>query len=250
MLESGAKTDKGNHRGHNEDACLIMEKEQVYIVADGVGGNRAGELASRTAVNEVADFLRRNRIDKTDDRDELARILTGCVKHANDSILKLGDKYPENKGMATTLVICIIKKDKAYFVNVGDSRAYIRRGSELFQLTEDHSYVNSLIKLGVITRDEAADRSDGNVITKAIGAEKEVEADYYQTNITEGDVLILCTDGLYGEVKEKDINECITENTDMEKLACRLVDKANEAGGRDNISVVCIKITVKGGKNE
>ncbi|MGI6721794.1 MAG: Stp1/IreP family PP2C-type Ser/Thr phosphatase [Anaerovoracaceae bacterium] len=252
MIKSGFKTDRGRQRDHNEDACLTMDEAHVYMVADGVGGNTAGELASSTAVSYVADFVRNNPLDEVVNVEELGKILHICLQGVNETIIKLTRDHPEFTGMATTLVLCYIRGKTAYFVNVGDSRAYIQRGSTLFQITEDHSYVNTLVKLGVITRDEARGHRKGNVITKAMGAGDQVEADFYQTGIEDGDILLLCTDGLYGELKEKYVSDMIRDNSDMQVLADLLVDKANEAGGKDNITAVCIDIesVTEGGNNE
>ena len=150
--------------------------------------------------------------------------------------------------MATTLVICHVRGTKAYTVNVGDSRAYLKRGGQLYQLTEDHTYVQSLVRLGVITRDEAKVHTKGHYITRAMGAEENVEADYYQTELEEGDVIILCTDGLYNEVSEERINQMINTAAGMQDLAERMVDEANLSGGSDNITVICIKY--EGGPHE
>jgi len=249
MIEVGYKTDKGITRSHNEDACIVLPEDNVYVIADGVGGNKAGELASKTAVNGVVDFVHKNPISELKSKEELSKYLTQCIKRINADILSLGENYPENKGMATTIIICYIQRGKAFFVNVGDSRVYLRRGKELFQVTEDHTYVNSLVKLGVISKDEVKGHQKEHVITRAMGAEKEVQADFYQTNLEEGDIILLCTDGLYGEIKEQDINELIAEEQNMKNLAIKLVDRANESGGRDNITTICIKYE-EGGRNE
>lgn len=250
-LKSGFKTDKGKQRDHNEDACLAMDQDRVYIVADGVGGNRAGELASTTAVSYIAEFIHANPLQQARDQETLRGLFNQCLHGVNEVIQQLGEEYPEYKGMATTLVICYIRGHQAYFVNVGDSRAYIYRGGTLFQITEDHSYVNSLVKLGVITRDEAKDHKKGNVITRAMGVGKEVEADFYETDLADQDILLLCSDGLYGEVKEQTIIHMIEIcDGDMSALADHLVESANRAGGKDNISAVCILAEEKGDSSE
>lgn len=243
MVFVGFQSDKGKSRTNNEDACFVLPKENVYIIADGVGGNNAGEVASKTAVTKVAEYIKANPIEESWDGDRLKKYLNACVNDVNDSILAVAEQFPENSGMATTLIICYVGDSKAYFVNIGDSRAYIFRKDELFQLTEDHTYVNTLIKMGAITQEEAKSHRGGHVITKAMGAEKNVEADYYQTDILEGDVVILCTDGLYGEISEEEMCRMIHGEKDMSILAKSLVAAANKAGGSDNITVVCLKLT-------
>jgi PPM family protein phosphatase len=242
----GFKSNKGIKRTNNEDACFIMPKEQVYMVADGVGGNNSGELASRTAVTSVADYIKANPLDLVRQEDHLKEYFEKCIAKANEDILLLGEKHEKNKGMATTLIVCHIRGTKGYILNVGDSRAYVFRGEELFQITEDHSYVNSLVKLGVITQKEAQGHQKSHVITRALGAEETIAADFYQTNLRDGDILLLCTDGLYGEVGSDKISQIMYAETQMTSLAEKLISEANRAGGNDNITVICIKI--RGGK--
>ncbi|MEG0291352.1 MAG: Stp1/IreP family PP2C-type Ser/Thr phosphatase [Anaerovoracaceae bacterium] len=245
MIQIGFKSDRGKRRNNNEDACFVMPKENVYMVADGVGGNNAGECASNMAVSKIAECIRENSLTGIEDQNEIAICLKRYIEIANKEIIDFALHNKENRGMATTLVMCYIKGDTLYIANIGDSRAYIYRQGELFQITEDHSYVNSLIKMGAITHEEAKDHEKGHMITKALGAAKEADADYYQTKIVDGDVVLLCTDGLYGELSEGEIEKLISQEGDMSKLAEKLIAYANEAGGRDNITAVCIK--TKGG---
>lgn len=241
MIEAGFASSKGMRRKLNEDACLVMPKEQIYVVCDGVGGSNCGEVASKTAVTCVADFARRNDFAGVSDESKLAVLFEECVSEINNAILEIAGESPVSRGMATTLVVCYVKDNKAYFVNIGDSRAYIKRGSSIFQVTEDHSYVNTLVKLGVITPEQAKGHERGNVITRALGAEENVRPDFYQTDLEDGDVMILCTDGLYNEVGEDDMCEMIKTHSDMKELADDFVTAANDAGGRDNITVICLK---------
>lgn len=242
MTEAGFDSDKGRMRDHNEDSCLILPSQQIYVVADGVGGNNSGEYASRMAVSCVADFIREKDLSEAADFDQLCDLFKECVDEVNRAVFATAREFEESRGMATTLVICFIREDKAYFVNIGDSRAYIKRGGELIQVTQDHSYVNTLLKMGVITRDEAIGHERGNIITRAIGAEASVEADYYQQDLADGDVILLCTDGLHNEVSEEEMINIIDESGSMKELAPALVGKANEAGGKDNITVVCLRV--------
>jgi protein phosphatase len=151
--------------------------------------------------------------------------------------------------MATTLVLCHVREDKAYFANVGDSRAYLYADGQLLQITEDHSYVNALIRMGVLTEEEARHHKRGHVITKAIGAELTVEGDQYDVEIREGDILLLCTDGLYGELSKEEIIAILQDDQDMQVLTERLVDRANQLGGRDNNTAITVKVQ-GGNQNE
>jgi len=249
MIETGFKSNKGIKRKNNEDACFVLPEEQVYVIADGVGGNNAGELASRAAVSSVVKYVKEKPIAKADSDKALNKYFKKCIDRANKKIIEMASQEPEREGMATTLVVCHIRGSKAYFVNVGDSRAYINRQGKIFQVTEDHTYINSLLKLGVITPEEAKDHKQGHMITRALGAEDETEADFYETDIEDNDVIVLCTDGLYGEMDDERISRLISENEKMTDLANKMIIEANRLGGNDNITVVCLKY-VKGGKDE
>lgn len=242
MIRAGFKSDIGMKRKNNEDSCFMMPREQVYIVADGVGGNNSGETASGLAVSTIAERIKKKSPLSVKKDEDVIGILKDCVELANRKIINYGIKHPENKGMATTIVMCCVKGNKAYFANAGDSRAYILRGGELCQITEDHSFVNSLLKKGAISPEEAMSHEKRNMITKALGAEDQVGADYYQTDIKNGDIILLCTDGLYGEVPEEELCEAIEKTDDMSELAATLVEMANCHGGRDNVTAVCLKV--------
>lgn len=242
MNAIGFKSNKGIKRSNNEDACFIMPKEQVFMVADGVGGNNSGELASRTAVTLVAEYVREHPLDKIRGEEALRRYFEDCIGHANREIVQLAGKHDKNRGMATTLIVCHLRGTKGFLVNVGDSRAYVFRNGELFQITEDHSYVNSLVKMGVITEEEAVGHHKSHVITRALGAENDIAPDFYQTHLREGDLLLLCTDGLYGELGTDKLCRLLATETQMSALAEKLISEANKAGGSDNITVICIRI--------
>lgn len=242
MVRVGFKSSRGKRRKNNEDSCFVMPKEQVYIVADGVGGNNSGEKASSIAVSEIAKRVKETGLAELQSEDEIRKSMEECVELANRKIITYSFDHKETIGMATTVVMCHIKGTKAYFANAGDSRAYIFRDGEMFQITEDHSYVNNLLKEGIISHEEAMNHDKKNMITKALGAENEVGADYYQTEIKNEDIILLCTDGLYSEVPEKELEMAIKEVDDMNNLAELLIKMANYHGGRDNVTAVCLKI--------
>lgn len=242
MAQLGFKSSTGAVREKNEDACFVIPSHDVYVVADGVGGNNAGEIASRTAVQGVAEYVTEFSIDGCETDEEICSYFLDCISDINQKVYKMGHECAENRGMATTLVLAYLRGDKAYIMNVGDSRAYLLRNNELQQITEDHTYVNELVRSGVITREEAETHSQRNVITRAIGAEPFVKTDFYRTSVEEGDILMLCSDGLYGEVEENALIEILNENETMSQICNLLVDAAIESGGRDNITVVCLKV--------
>lgn len=242
MTQMGFKSDAGVIRSNNEDACFVIPSQDVYIVADGVGGNNGGEIASRTVVRGIAEYVDANPIDQCAEGIEIYKYFDQCLEMVNEEIYQAGIKHTENRGMATTAVIACIREDTAYVVNVGDSRAYLFRGGELSQITEDHTYVNELLKRGAITTEEAQNHSQKNVITRAVGAEPSVKADFFQTKLEKDDILMLCSDGLYGEVDEQKLIEILDNNDTMSGTCARLVEEAIGCGGRDNITVICLKI--------
>ncbi len=249
MIRVGFKSDKGVVRKNNEDSCFVMPKEHIYIVADGVGGSNSGETASNMVVSNIAKEVKKKPLEKQHGDEEIFAYLKECIEQSNRKIINSGITNKENRGMATTVVLCHIREGKGYFANAGDSRAYIYRNRSLRQITEDHSYVNSLLKEGAISLEEAENHEQSNMITKALGAEKEVKADYYLTDIQSDDIIILCTDGLYNEVDENKIVMAIEENKEMTNLVEELIKMANNQGGKDNITVICLKVE-GGSQNE
>lgn len=242
MAQIGFKSNAGIIRDNNEDACFVIPGHNVYVVADGVGGNNAGEIASRTAVRGVAEYVTSDPLPEDSSEEEIREYFIRCLNLINDEIYQMGRKYRENKGMATTVVIACIREDTAYVINVGDSRAYRFRDGQLLQITEDHTYVNELLKNGVITAEEAENHARRNVITRAVGAEPLVKADFFQIKLEKNDILMLCSDGLYGEVEEQKLAEILDKKNTMSGTCTRLVEEALRCGGRDNITVICLKI--------
>ncbi len=242
-MEVGFKSDKGVLRTNNEDACFVLLPDKVYVVADGVGGGNSGEIASRTAVNEIASYVKTHPISKMQTRDQIVGYFQVCLESTNRKIFNLAHTYSENTGMATTLVIVYVRSGKAYIANVGDSRVYAYRGGVLQQLTEDHTYVNTLVKAGILTKQQAEKDERKNVITKAIGAEAEIEPDYFQVEIKKDDVFIICTDGLYDEVENNEIVQVIDNSRSVSDMCTELIAHANKNGGHDNITVISLRVT-------
>ncbi len=242
MVSLGFKSNTGLRRKKNEDSLFVMPKEEVYVIADGVGGSNSGEVASGVAVTYIAEQIKKKPMDSF--RTEKAGIMHifNCIEGANQKICQMAAKDPKLKGMATTLVLLTFRDNKGYVFNIGDSRAYIYKNKEMMQITEDHSYVNSLVKMGAITEEEAKTHEGGHMITKALGADEKVEPDLFTIDVEKGDVIILCTDGLYDEVSNEKIVSLIEKSEGMSSLAQELVEEANISGGSDNITVVCVKI--------
>ena len=246
MLQIGFKCNRGVVRKNNEDACFVIPNQDVYIVADSVGGNNSGEIASSTAVESLASFVKANDLGLCGSPDEIFGFFTEALDIANRRVFEMGREDSACRGMASTVVMSYINGGSAYLANVGDSRAYLFRNGKLKRITKDHTYVNELIDQGVITEKEAESHSQKNVITKAIGAESEVEPDFYKVGLARGDIMLLCTDGLYGEVGEDRMADmlrlAVSKDVKMNDLCGAFVDEAILAGGRDNITVICIRI--------
>ena len=241
MIQLGMNTNRGVRRMKNEDACHICEEHQVFIVADGVGGNNSGELASRMAVDYLSSRISRGCLDLLSKEEEIRSCFSAMIREANRLIFRQAASSPDSRGMATTLVLAYLAGKKAFVFNVGDSRAYRYRKGVLEQITEDHSFVNTLVQIGTITREEARFHPKKNIITRALGAEEEVEADFFPVDLEPEDILVLCTDGLHGEAGDEEILQIIREEEDMQDLCDRLVQLANDKGGSDNITIICLR---------
>ncbi len=243
-MQVGYCTDRGKNRERNEDAFLIMKKERIFLVADGVGGQNAGELASGAAVRLIGEHVQHFPPEDCADENEIRDYFLDCLERTNDAIFQIGGEAVRREGMATTAVLLYLRDGKAYVVNVGDSRAYLLREGRLHQLTEDHTFVNQMLKEGNITATEAEHHPGRHMITRALGGEERIQPDFFRLSVFEGDLLLLCTDGLYNELSEERMEALVGGETDMQALAELLVREANASGGGDNITAVCIRIDI------
>lgn len=241
-MKIGYFTDRGMRRPMNEDAVKVLIDQKLFMLADGVGGNKSGEVASNMALDALSNFVLHNPLDRLDGRDEIFRYFEAAVSYVNQVILKLSDSKPTYAGMATTLVFAYIKDRIMYIANVGDSRVYLLHNNEIHQITEDHTYVNDLVKMGAISKEEAETHSKKNVITRAIGANACNTPDCFNSYVEPGDKILICSDGLYDELSEREILSKMIREEDMIECAESLVEMANENGGNDNISVICISL--------
>ena len=242
-MQVGFKSDKGLRRSNNEDACFVLLPDKVYVVADGVGGGNAGEIASRTAVNVIANYVVEHPIADMTNKYAIVNYLQSCLDEANSKIFSMANTYEENTGMATTAVIVYAAAGKVYITNVGDSRVYLYRGGQLVQLTEEQTYVNTLVKAGILSKEQAEVDERKNVITKALGAESTVEPDFFQIEMMTDDIFLICTDGLYDEVENPEIIQVLSKNQSMSDVCIELINRANKNGGRDNITIISLKVT-------
>jgi serine/threonine protein phosphatase PrpC len=237
-------SDVGRRRPHNEDSLLFDDELALYIVADGVGGNAKGEVASAESVELVHSWVKRWRktlnaqiADPSPENANLVRrLLESAVQSACYMVFGMGQQDPRQRGMSSTLSSLLINAGIAFIAQVGDSRVYLTRGGKTSQLTEDHTLVNFRLKLGLITPEEAANSPGKNVITRAVGHQDYVEVDTFDLEVEPGDRFMLCSDGLHGYLLEGEVDSLL--QGDREAVTHRLIELANDRGGRDNITVV------------
>ena len=225
-------THVGKVRHNNEDSLIVIEPE-TFVVADGMGGAQAGEVASQMLVETVRNFLMKTPLPW----DE--KILSQAIFLANEKILNLARQNENYRGMGTTATILSIDGKRAYFAHVGDSRIYQLRNNSLAQITEDHSYVETLVRHGEITPEQARVHPMKNVLTQAVGAVEQIYIDQANFPVEHGDIFLLCTDGLTNMVDDMTISKILQTAPNP---AATLIDAALNAGGRDNISVIVIGV--------
>ena len=241
-MDIGFITDRGRRRPTNEDSVRACGDVGFFMLADGVGGNRSGEIASQSALDALEKFVRHNPPEWLGSRDEIFRYFRAAVNYVNQFIIKLSEAKPQYAGMATTLAFAYVRDNELYVANVGDSRVYLMHDDMIQQITDDHTYVNDLVTMGAITREEAHIHARKNVITRAIGANANNEPDCFCVPLEKGDRILLCSDGLYDEVDDEMILSTVTRSDDMSECVKELVAMANENGGNDNISVICVDL--------
>ncbi len=246
MIRSGGCTDVGRTRPMNEDGYYISEYSQeidgLYaIVADGMGGHQAGEVASAMATQQISESINQSYTEGMT-TGELKELLVKVLKKANSAIYEKSINESSCGGMGTTITLGFVVGETGVVAQVGDSRAYMFRGGKLHQITTDHSLVQELMQNGQITAEEAASHPQKNVITRALGTDPGVEIDLYEFKVQPEDMLLLCTDGLSNMLQEDELTAILAEfqGGSMERLAMQLVHRANEKGGFDNITAVLL----------
>jgi serine/threonine protein phosphatase PrpC len=245
-LEFASLSDRGKVRLNNEDACghivpgtpeELAEKGAVFVVADGMGGHRGGEIASRIAVRTILAFY------SADGEQDRSQALAFAFREANKTIIEESVADSALFGMGTTCTALALHNGRAYFAHVGDSRGYMLRGGVVRQITNDHSIVGEMVRSGIISDEDARHHPKRNVITRSLGAQEDTAADVPTAPlaIQKGDMFLLCSDGLTTYLSDQDITRILSENRPEE--ACRkMVKMANEAGGRDNITVQVVAV--------
>ena len=236
-----AKSDIGKARELNQDYYYISketDEPKIYILADGMGGYKGGEIASKLATDSVRKYIENNFDSTPKEKEEILKLIGSAVEYANMVVYEKSKEIPELEGMGTTIEICLIYNNKAYIGHIGDSRIYRIRKEVIRKLTKDHSYVQKLVEDKKITREEAKSHPKKNMLTRALGCTPYVEPDLRARNFEKGDVFIICSDGLTNMVDEKRIYELV--KNDITTATDNLIKEANDAGGYDNITVIII----------
>ncbi len=237
-VRSSGKTDIGNKRSSNQDSIFASDTavgplSNLYIVADGMGGHRAGDRASKMAIEITVDFVKRSTLENP------VAILKRAIIYANNEIYKASAQDVDLSGMGTTIVAATAQDGKLYVANVGDSRLYAI-GGEIRQITMDHSLVEELIRSGQLERKKGRNHPEKNIITKALGSKDEVVPDFFEIDIRPDEKYLLCSDGLSNMVEDDEIRDIVADGDNLGAIVGALVDRANYYGGSDNISVVVL----------
>jgi len=241
----GQRTDVGLKRQHNEDTVayiipkdpeILAKKGALFIVADGMGGHAAGEVASEMAVSTVSTLYYQD-----DDSDALASLLRS-IQCANTMVFQKAMEHIEHNGMGTTCVATVLLGNVAYVANIGDSRAYLVRKGQVRQISQDHSWVAEQVRAGAMTEAEARSHEMRNMITRSLGSLPEVEIDIFAETVEEGDALVMCSDGLSGMISDSEILS-IVERYSPQECVYRLIERANARGGNDNITALVVRVS-------
>jgi len=240
-MRYASATDTGTVRKNNEDfrAVLNVGHDTVFVIADGMGGHAVGELASRTAVEYVLSALPRE-LETAKNKKEIEDVLHLIIEKANVRVYLESLDNKEFQGMGTTLTIAVLRDWRLYVSHIGDCRVYLMHGSTLDRLTVDHTLVQELVDSGSITEEEAMTHPKRHVLLKSLGVNEYMSPDTYSFDISEGDLILMCTDGLYGYVEETEIRTILRRHKDLDACAGQLVGAANRMGGKDNVTVILI----------
>ena len=236
-----AKSDIGKAREMNQDAYYASQPSDtvgLYIVADGMGGYNGGEVASTLAVTAAKNFIENNFAETEHTKEKLQELVKNAIEYANMLVYEKSKEVPELEGMGTTIEVALVHNNRVYIGHVGDSRVYRIRKEFIRKITTDHSYVEKLVKDGKISKEEATNHPKKNMLTKALGCTSFVEPDVTVKGFLKDDILVLTSDGLTNMVKDQEIYAIIKDN--IEVATDKLIDKANENGGLDNITVIIV----------
>lgn len=235
-MKTFSKTDIGMIREVNQDYVFVSETPignlpNLLVVADGMGGHKAGDFASKFVVQQLTKALAESQADGPEEA------IREAILSANHQLIEKAKSDPQLEGTGTTLVVATVMEHTLYFANIGDSRLYILN-EEIKQLSKDHSYVQEMVRLGGIHPEEAKYHPDKNIITRAIGAKEQVQIDFFEYRLRKGDIILMCTDGLSNMVEDEEMHRIVMGARDVVEAVERLIERANRNGGNDNIGVV------------
>lgn len=239
-MKTFSVTDVGQRRKMNQDYVFASEQPvgalpNLFIVADGMGGHNAGDYASRFVTNTVKELI------ENSNETDAVRLIESAVQKSNVLLREEAVKKEELWGMGTTIVVTTIIDGTALTANVGDSRLYLIGAAGMEQITQDHSLVEEMVRLGQLTKEEARMHPDKNIITRAIGASKTVQVDFFEYDLKQGDKVLMCSDGLTNMVEDSDIETIVKKEVSIEERATELIKAANDHGGKDNIAVILVE---------
>lgn len=246
VLTSRGETDVGQVRAANQDAYFNCEKTQLFLVADGMGGHAGGEIASGLCIEIIPAYINEQLklLDPTSSHPDqkIANTLANAINFASTKIYEKALENPKLKGMGTTATLLKIVDNYGYIAHVGDSRCYLVRCGYIYQVTNDHSLVSEQVRAGILSKEEAEQHHLRNVITRSVGYQEEEDVDTTSFELEDGDLILLCSDGLHGKVSDKEISLLIQDKGP--DAVSSLISLANERGGEDNITGVIIKVKV------
>lgn len=239
-MKSYAKTDVGMRRSMNQDSLYCSDEpvgsfRNLFIVADGMGGHRAGDTASRMCIENMISMIQGS------DQNTPVTIFEEACAYANQKVYQAANSNPEYEGMGTTMVACTLQDNTLFVANIGDSRLYLLH-DHLQQITNDHSLVEEMVKIGNLTESEARIHPQKNIITRALGIDEEVQPDFFEIKVSPGDIILLCSDGLSNMVEDEDMEYLIRHTDSLEQAGDALVKRANANGGSDNITAVLVQV--------
>ncbi len=235
-MKTFSKVDIGRKREANQDYVFVSDRPfghipNLLVVADGMGGHRAGDFASRYAVDSLKEYLEKTTEDKPE------AMIKNAIQFANRKLIEASRQDAHLEGMGTTLVAATVIEETLYFANVGDSRLYLLNDS-MKQLSRDHSFVQEMVRLGGINAEDAKHHPDKNIITRAVGAREKLEVDFFEYRLKKGDMILMCTDGLSNMIEDEEMFRIVKSSRDIVEAVERLIERANENGGQDNIGVI------------
>ena len=235
-------TDTGKVRTHNEDSVMIVKNlsgEYLMVVADGMCGHKAGEVASSIVVNGLTDKFK--VLDTIGEKQDAVNWIRSKAEELNEDIFKYTEEFKESKGMGTTLVLAVVTKDYILFGNVGDSSGFVMKKNSLYKVTKDHTLVNLLVETGELTKEEAQNHPRKNVLMRALGANNPIDVDIFDVDIN-SDAILLCSDGLTNMLSVGQIERVLNSDLGIEEKIVKLIKKSNLRGGTDNVSIAYLEM--------